>query len=381
MTFIRSQAEALEGFEPHYVGSRAVAFGGLELPPDRTLIINRSGSRCGKIREVPFKVLAFDPLFFRRVRQLKPALVHAHFGPSAVVALPLVQHLRVPLIVTFHGYDATVRQECANKFHYTFRAYWRKKALLQHRASLFIAVSEFIRKKLLEQGYPNDRILVHYIGVDTEFFQADPSVSRRPIVLFAARLMEKKGCEYVIRAMEKVQASHPSWELVIIGDGPLRQSLEQLAREKLRRFRFLGVQPAAVIRDWMNQSNVFCVPSVVARDGDAEGFGLVFAEAQAMGLPVVSFASGGVPEAVAHGEAGLLAPEQDWGVLAKHLCLLVNSPDLRRRMGDAGRKRVCAKFDLMTQTKKLEEIYRQVISGLADAKTQDTSAYVASTKS
>ncbi len=381
MTFVRSQAEALEGFVPHYVGSRAISHGGLDLPADRTLVINRTGSRCGKLREVPFKLFSFDPVFFRRVRRLHPVLVHAHFAPAAVVALPLVEYLDVPMVVTFHGYDATVRREFGSEFHYTFRVYWRKRERLKRFAARFIAVSEFIRTQLIRRGYPEDRIQVHYIGVDTDFFHPDRAVSREPIVLFVGRLTEKKGCEYLIRAMQEVQRSYPGWGLTVIGDGELRTDLERLAREKVRNCAFLGVQTPAAVKKWMQRASIFCVPSVVAANGDAEGFGLVFAEAQSTGMPVVSFCSGGIPEAVAHEETGFLAPEKDWRSLAIYLGLLMNRSELRWHMGEAGRKRVRARFDLVTQTKTLEAIYEHVISRVASIRRVNARKYVTSTNS
>lgn len=357
MTFVRAQAEALTKFIPYYVGSRSVPHGGLQLPEERTLVINRRGTTVGKILEVPFKVFGYDPVFFRRIQLLRPVLVHAHFGNSAALALPLVKRLRVPLIVTFHGCDATVRRDEIRKASFTFRLYLRKMESIKRNATLFIAVSEFIRDKLLEQGYRHDRVLVHYIGIDTEFFRADPTFPRRPVVLFVARLEEKKGCAYAIRAMEVVQRTNPEWEFVVIGDGSLRSDLEQAARKRLRLFRFLGAQPQGVVRKWLNQASIFCAPSVVARDGDAEGFGLVFAEAQAMGLPVVSFRSGGIPEAVAHSETGFLAPEGDWEALAEYIKLLISRADMRRSMSEAGRRRVTERFDLRSQTRKLESVY------------------------
>jgi glycosyltransferase involved in cell wall biosynthesis len=208
--------------------------------------------------------------------------------------------------------------------------------------------------------------LVHYIGVDTDFFRVDPTFSRRPIVLFVARLEEVKGCEYAIRAMELVQRTNPEWEFVVIGDGTQRSDLEQAAREKLRSVRFLGMQPPRVVREWMNRASIFCVPSVVARDGATEAFGLVFAEAQAMGLPVVSFTVGGIPEAVIHGETGFLAPERDVDGLAHFLEKLCANEGLRARMGEAARAHICAHFNLRDQTRKLEELYMQVFRARSD---------------
>ena len=177
--------------------------------------------------------------------------------------------------------------------------------MLERGATLLIAVSNFIRGEMIRQGFGGDKILVHYVGVDTESFCPNPSVRREPIVLFAGRLAEKKGCQYLIRAMARVQSQSPHTELVVIGDGHLRPELERLAAQSLRRYRFLGFQPPELVKNWMNRARVFGAPSVRTRTGDAEGHPNAFAEAQAMGLPVVSFASDGVMEAVAHGETGL----------------------------------------------------------------------------
>jgi len=120
----------------------------------------------------------------------------------------------------------------------------------------------------------------------------------------------------------------------------------------------------------MNRARVFCVPSVRAASGDGEGFGMVFAEAQAMGLPVASFSSGGVPEAVLHGETGLLAAEGDWRALARNILALLEDENLWRKMSEAGQRRVREVFDLTKQTAKLEETYRSLLKDLSGAKNE-----------
>lgn len=361
--FIRWQAEALRGFTPIYVGTRAFRGLGVPVPKDRMVVINSSGTRFGKLREVPFKVFGYAPLFFRKIERFAPALVHAHFGPGAIVAMPLASRLGVPLISTFHGGEVTTDPHKKGVHDtYTFRLYHKRMAQLQSRGALFIAVSQFVRKKLMEQGYPDDRTQVHYIGVDTEFFAPDRDIPREPIVLFVATLKEGKGCKYLIQAMARVQAQLPDVELVIIGDGPCRRQLERLARETLRAYQFLGTQPPEVVRHWMNRARVFSVASVPASSGWTEAFGLVYAEAQAMGLPVVSFSSGGVPEAVSHGETGFLVPERDSEGLAHYLRVVLTDDSVRVRMAEAGRRRICNLFNLRTQTEKLEELYRSVLA-------------------
>ena len=162
--------------------------------------------------------------------------------------------------------------------------------------------------------------------------------------------------------MAAVQVSHPDAELVIIGDGPLRAALENQAAElHLRNYRFLGIQPQPVVREWMNCARVFSVPSVEIATGASEGFGLVFAEAQSMGVPVVSFKTGGIPEAVADGRTGLLAPPRDWQLLAKYIDILLTAPGVWDGFSAAGRDRVAQLFNLKDQSAVLEDIYKQAI--------------------
>ena len=359
-TFVLKQAEALRDFSPYYAGSRLVP--GLSLPPERTSVVNRGGL-LGKASEAAFKLRGSAPHLLRCLRKLNPALVHAHFGVDGVRALPLARALRVPLLVTYHGYDATVKDEYARRSFYGHRDYLRRREALKRQARLFLAVSRFVKGRLVEgQGFPPEKIVVHYIGVDTSAFRPDPAVPREPAVLFVGRLVEKKGCEYLIRAMSRVQATMPEAELVVIGDGPLRPALERLAGETLRRYRFLGTQPQESVRAWLNRARVFSLPSVTAESGDSEGLPTTVIEAQASGLPVVSTIHAGIPEAVAHGETGFLVPERDWEGLASSILLLLRKDALCHRFAVAGKGRVRALFDLQKQTALLEEIYEDVLS-------------------
>ena len=358
-TFIRSQAEGLQQFTPYYVGSRLVK--GLPLPPDRTFVVNRGGL-SGVAEEGLFKLLGSAPRLYRQLQRLNPDLVHAHFGLSGSLALPLARTLKVPLVVTFHGSDATIKDEHIRRASINHWIYLRRREALKRQVRLFIAVSEFIKAKLLEQGFPSEKIVVHYIGVDTEIFQPDPAVPREPVVLFVGRLTEKKGCEYLIQAMAQVQAVMPDAELAVIGDGPLRLQLE-LAAKSLHRYRFLGLQPPQIVRSWMNRALLLCAPSVTAATGDSEGLPTVVVEAQAMGLPVIGSVHAGIPEAVVHGETGFLAAERDCNGLAAHILHLLKDPILWQRFSLSGQERVRVNFNLRTQTQVLENLYQTVLLG------------------
>lgn len=356
-TFIRAQGEGLQHFEPYYVGMRPV--NGLLLPADRTYLLN-TGSAWGYFQEYSLKVGAVPPALRRAVRNIAPSLVHAHFGRDAAHILPLIRSFRLPFLVTFHGWDATVTPDTLKESP-SGRRYLRRRHELADTAVHIIAASHFLASCLKHRGFPEDKICVHYVGVNTSEFVPNPEVPREDTVLFVGRLVEKKGCEYIIRAMEEIQTVNPDIQLVVIGDGPLRDELQNMARQKLRKFSFLGVQTTSTVRAWMQRAKVFCVPSIVARSGDAEGFGIVFIEAQALGTPVVSFATGGIPEAVAHGTTGFLAPEHNWRQLAIHILDLFRNDLLWTEVSHAGIRRVRQSFDLDRQCALLEDLYSKTI--------------------
>lgn len=355
-TFIRAQALALSEFEPVFAGSRRVP--GLDLPEERTYITSH-GDLVGRIHEGAFKLFGVAPRLTRRLGALKPVLLHAHYGANGLRALPLARNLGIPLVVTFHGSDATVIDLRYERTRFGHRRYLARREELQKGDALFLAVSHFIRRKLLEQGFPEEKVEVHYTGVDTKMFRP-ASTECDPVILFVGRLVERKGPDFLIRAAAQVQNEMPEAELVVIGDGPLRAELEKQAKMSLRRYRFLGMRSHEEVAEWMNRASLFCAPSVKMPSGEEEAFGMVYAEAMAMEKSVVAFDSGGVSEVVSHGYTGFLAPERDWRGLAQYLFVLLQDARLRRRFGLAGRERVMRRFNLEQRTKVLEAIYARV---------------------
>jgi colanic acid/amylovoran biosynthesis glycosyltransferase len=356
-TFILSQARSLREFCPCFVGWRRV--GGLELNGLACVVAN-GGGKLSRLSEHRFRYLGPSAKMLNTLRARGPKLIHAHFGLDGCAALPLASRLELPLITTFHGFDATASDSSILKLKRLGSHYIRQRDELKRKGARFIAVSRFIEQRLLHQGYPPDRVQLHYIGVDTELFIPLMNVKRSRTVLFTGRLVEKKGCQYLIKAMASLQQELPDVDLVIIGDGPERSALEREARDSLKRYSFLGLQPPHVVLSWMQRSSIFCVPSITAQSGDAEGFGIVFAEAQACGTPVASFDSGGISDAVSHGLTGLLSVEKDWRSLADHLTLMLKEPNLWEMLSKNGHERVKRMFNLTTQTEKLERIYSEV---------------------
>jgi glycosyltransferase involved in cell wall biosynthesis len=203
---------------------------------------------------------------------------------------------------------------------------------------------------------------VHHIGVDTRHFRPDGAVPRAAnLVLFVGRLVAKKGLTHLLAALPAVLRVVPEAELVVAGDGPLRAALEREAADAALPVRFLGVQPPAAVRDLMCRAAVLCAPGVVTALGDAEGLPMTIVEAQASGLPVVTTPSGGSAEGVVDGETGFVVPAADAAALATALVAVLGDAAWRERASAAARARALARFDLRTQTARLEDLYDEVL--------------------
>ena len=270
-TFVAAQAHALRRFSPCFAGLRLVP-AGLPMDPCETIVLTQNDNLSDKLRRRIYFHTGIAPKFVRALQLRRPALLHAHFAIDAAAALPLQSQLNIPLIVTLHGYDAT-STDVALRRTAPGRVYLRRKTELRARARFFVCVSEHIHHQALERGVPAAKLRILPIGVDLNFFTPDPLRSRSldPIVLFVGRLVEKKGCAHLIRAMSQVENCHPAAKLLIVGDGPLLDPLRAQARDSLRNCTFLGSQPPGVVRDLMHRASLLAAPSVVAASGDTEG--------------------------------------------------------------------------------------------------------------
>jgi colanic acid/amylovoran biosynthesis glycosyltransferase len=292
-------------------------------------------------------------------------LIHAHFGPNGVYALPVAESLGIPLVTTFHGFDATVtRSELLRNGGVFGIRYLMGQSRLKRDGKRFIAVSRFIAARLLAMGFPENRIRQHYIGVDPTRFSPAPPSERTLDVVSVARLVEAKGISVLIRAFGKVAGQVPESRLRLIGEGPDRASFETLVSELglVDRVVFEGTMSHADVASVVRRSAVSALVSQTGRNGWQEAFGLASIEASAAALPVIVSRHGGLPETVEEGRSGLIVGEGKVDELADALLTLLRDSSLCARMGQAGRQRVLESFDLNTQTAKLEDIYVEAMS-------------------
>jgi colanic acid/amylovoran biosynthesis glycosyltransferase len=291
-------------------------------------------------------------------------LLHAHFGPDAVMSLPLAETLGIPLVTTFHGGDITTDVARFKKSKRpTERWFAAKEDELQRKGAAFIAVSKFIETILHRRGYEKQKVHQLYIGIDTERFSPAPSMGGDRYLLCIGRHSEKKGLDTLITAWAQVAHRHPDVMLWQVGGGAMTNELKDLAVSLgvENRIRFMGALDHAHILGLMQQAIAFILPSQTAKDGDSEGLGMVFNEASACGIPIISTLHGGIPEGVLHGETGLLSPEKDIGALAAHMEAILGDAALAKRLGKTGREFVCDAFDIRKQTAKLEQLYAELM--------------------
>lgn len=285
-------------------------------------------------------------------------VVQCHFGPAGIFAQMLrdVDALRGPMITMFHGYDISqyVRQHGPGVYRHLFAC-----------GDLFTCPSEFVRERLITAGCPAEKVQKFKLGTDLKRFSfkdrtVDSSGAIRLVTI--ARLTEKKGLEFSIRAVAKLSQCFKRLEYNIIGDGDLRPELTQLI-EALgvgSTVHLLGWKTQEEVQVLLDQSHVFVLASVESRNGDIEGLPMVLQEAQAMGLPVVCTRHSGLPEGILDGKSGFLVPERDVDALAERLGDVVSRPDAWPEMGRQGRAFVEAEHDLGKRNDALVELYRQL---------------------
>lgn len=286
----------------------------------------------------------------------------AHYGrwgrfACALRELGLIQG---PIATVFHGKDMSAYLQKRPRNAY---------GLLFKRGDLFLPISEFWREKLISLGASADKIMVHRMGVDAARFAETPRTLKagEPVrFVGVGRMVEKKGFDDAIAAFAKMRAAPgaPDATLTLVGDGPLRRSMEARAAGLGDAVRFTGLLPHAQVEEMLRQAHVFVLPSRTSRSGDMEGIPVALMEAMAQGLPVLATRHSGTPELVEHDRSGLLCAEGDRDALAANMLAFARAPERWAAMGAAGAAKVRAEFDLA----HWNDLLLQRLTGLYNAR-------------
>ena len=309
---------------------------------------------------------ARTPAFQAFLRELgarfNPQVIHAHFGHVGAEWINWSEMTGLPFIASFYGKDAST---------YLSLPGWKDKfARLFQKASAITVLCQDMKRRLIEAGCPPEKIRIIHLGVNLKEHQfrrriLHPTESVK--FLCVGRLVEKKGFDDAIRAFAQAR-KEMKCQLRIVGEGPMEEQLRKLTEELsvAKDVFFLGAQPVSYVRDEMMVNHILLAPSKIGSDGDMEGTPTVLIEAQACGLPVIATRHAGIPEVVEDGVTGVLVSEGDWKTLSEKMRSLIRQPETWSRMGNAGRKKVEAEFNIITETEKLERLYHQVANQETD---------------
>lgn len=280
--------------------------------------------------------------FFRGIRE-EFDLIHAHYAvPQGFLGVLLKKVLRKPLVVTLHGSDITVLGRGAAKPLVSF---------VLNNSDAIIAVSEFLRRETIKLGASEEKIKVIYSGAPACKPERLQPESRT--ITFIGSLIRQKGVDILIMAFGGVKKKFPDAELVIVGDGREKKSLEKLSRELGIKVNFLGYQED--LGSALEKSAVLALPS------REEGFGLVLLEAMAAGVPVVASRVGGIEEIIEHEYNGIIFEKENSKELAEGIIRILENKELRKKLIENGKKTL-KKFRWEKTGSEVDAVYEAIKS-------------------
>ena len=357
-TFVYSQLQ-------HHQRYRAEVFCQRRMNADRfpyphVHALNDQPGPLARGEELLYQITTLSPRWAKRLATGGFDLIHAHFGPGSVYALPYHAALRLPLVVTLHGYDVPLLSSAA-RFHPANWRYWAASKWLLRTVDRFIAASDELAEMMLRLGARPETVRVERLGIELPPAQPPPTGQR---LLMVGRFVEKKGFEYGLRGFAAVAHQFPAARLAIIGDGERRDGYLQLAAELgiADRVDLLGVLSHDQVLDEMSRCAILLAPSVVARDGNRESGLIVVKEAAARSVPTIGTYHGGIPEIIDDDRTGYLVAERDAASIGDRIARLLGDVALHARMGHAARAKMEAEYEVGGRVAALEAHYDEVLA-------------------
>ena len=294
--------------------------------------------------------------------RVRPDVVHFEWQSGAVYHLPLFRFWRAPVVTSCHGSEVSLYPYVPG------HEYWVQRTPEMFEAVAAVhCVSESLRRGVIARGLDADKARVIRQGVDPELFQPnggppeDPQTFR---VISVAWLRWVKGLEWAVEAVRQLAAAGVPVELTIVGNDPKDDVGEPSERQRIlhavadagleEHVQLVERAPSREVARRLQGSHVYLLPSL------DEGLPTVVLEAMASGVPVVATDCGGVSEAVTDGVEGFLVPPRDAEALAAALTRLWREPELRQRMGEAGRRTATSRFSLARHLDEFHSLYREV---------------------
>jgi len=299
------------------------------------------------IKHSKLKGIWFQNRILHSLRKDKIDVVLAQYGPVGEVFSDICVKLGLPLIVHFHGYDAS--NESVIKGNKNYINLFRKAAVI-------IAVSRAMEKKLLALGCPRFKLIYNVFGPNDSFLEIKSTFNCKTFIGIG-RFIDKKAPYYTIIAFSKVIKRFPEARLIIAGDGFLWNTCKNLVR-------YLGIEYAVELpgsiqpedfRNYLKSSWAFVQHSIIAESGDSEGTPVGILEASAAGLPIISTKHAGIKDVIMDGETGLLVDEHDVNGMSAAMIQILENKELAQKLGAAGKKNIKENFSMQNYINKLSK--------------------------
>jgi len=284
-------------------------------------------------------------------------IIHAHYGVIGRSCVRIAEKYGKPLITSFYGHDA-YRKIFDSRYY----------NLLFQRGRFFITLSNHMSNHLEKLGCPRQKIVKIHIGIDTDYFSPvskDQNTTSIKLLL-VANFTEKKGILNAIKAFSRIKKDNLDIHFDIVGDGYLKPEIEKLILKLGLRDNITLVNnkatpnPRQTVRKFMQQCDIFILPSITAKSGDSEGTPVVLMEASSCGKPCITTDHSGNPEVVLNNETGFVVPENDIEGLTNSIRTLIDEKDLRIQFGKNARNHILKEFNAKIQTKKLLQLYEEI---------------------
>ncbi|WP_298247535.1 glycosyltransferase [uncultured Christiangramia sp.] len=347
-TFIQAHKK-LEGKIFYYYGDKSFLHlegeGALSNMPKTTFLKVKR-----KILKKSYSYL-HEQLFVKSLSKNNIQVVLAEYGITAAIHLPVIKYLNLPLIVHFHGYDASRND--------IIKRYKNYKEVFDY-SSYIIVVSKKMYEKLLQMGCPQEKIIYNVYGPNDRFLKVSPKFTNKQFIS-VGRFVDKKAPYYTLLAFSKVLKSYPEAKLVMAGDGVLLNTCKNMSRYLgiENNVSFPGIITPEIYQEYLENSLAFVQHSVLADNGDSEGTPVSILEASAAGLPVISTLHAGIPDVIINGTTGLLVKEHDVDAMAIKMKIFLKDQNIARKMGEAGKKNISLNYTISRHLGKINELIQK----------------------
>lgn len=279
--------------------------------------------------------------------------------PIGTVALIAKIIFKIPYVLSTHAMDITILKRS------NWKTWLAKKIVKQ--ASWVTTVSEFTKQKLLELGADPNHISIISPATDITQINQNNVVERlkreyglynKNILLTIGRLVHRKGHIHVLKSLKTVLKQLPNTVYIIGSDGPCRNELESFIKQNnlVKNVILVGTIPNDKLASYYRLADIFVMPTTEPENGDLEGFGIVYLEANAFGRPVIASRIGGVEDSVVHEQTGLLINSDNVTELSEAIIRLLTDKKLAERLGNNGYQRVISSFNWESRAKEFDTI-------------------------